>query len=196
MIEGCPDGGLTEQKKEALKAKMQAKKETWMDMSDIERVEYKEQKKALKANNTATTLLCGCCKGIESIVTLVEDKEGAVAKTLGFRKPRGDSDNEGGSYGFGGHGHHGKPGVWSSHGSGMDIESMLEEKCPGFVEQDGCANTEAEVDGPVNCDWFDSVNVKRGRRHKNKLYCGCCRDDVDPAVDPVDPVDPVNPGGD
>jgi len=94
MIEGCPDGGLTEQEKEELKAKMQAKKEMRMGMSRAERIEYKEEMEALKANNTATTLLCGCCKGTESIVTPVKDREGAVAKTLGFRRPKRDSDGE------------------------------------------------------------------------------------------------------
>ena len=94
MIEGCPDEGLTEEEREELKAKMQAKKEMWMGMSETERTAYKEERDILMATNTATTLLCGCCKGTESIVTLVKDKEGAVAKTLGFRRPRREDDGE------------------------------------------------------------------------------------------------------
>ena len=137
-------------------------------MSDEARAQYREDKKAMKAANAATVLGCGCCNdasGIESVKTLVKGKEGAVARTLDFRKPRIDGA-EGGGHGFGG------------HGSGMDIESVLAAKCPDFKAKDGCTNMEAEAEGEVDCSQFDSM--KRGHKMWPKmLYCGCgCRDDT------------------
>lgn len=152
----CSGERLTDDQRAELKTKMQTKKETWKSMTDADRLALKEQKEAIKASNNATVLLCGCCKGTDSIATLVKDREFAVAKTLGFRRPMDDG-----------------------------VESTLEEKCAAFVEEDGCAATEEEADGPVDCDWFDSANGERGLRLKKKLYCGCCRDPIDES-DPVD----------
>jgi len=152
----CSGERLTDDQRAELKTKMQAKKETWKSMTDAERLAFKEQKEAIKASNNATVLLCGCCKGTDSIATLVKDREFAVAKTLGFRRPKGDG-----------------------------VESTLEEKCAAFIEEDGCAATEEKADGPIDCDWFDSANGERGFRLKKKLYCGCCRDPIDD-LDPVD----------
>ena len=162
MVDGCPEGGLTDEQKEELKDKMEAKHEEMKAMSDEDREAYREERKANKAANADTVLGCGCCSGdsgIESVKSLVNGKEGAVAKALDFRKPK--VDGEGGG-----------------HGSGMDIESMLAAKCPAFKAEDGCTNMEADADGEVDCSQFDSM--KRGRKMGPKmLYCGCgCRDDT------------------
>ncbi len=172
-------------------------------MTSADRDDYKDQMKALKAANAATVLQCGCCQGTKTIAALVQGKEGAVAKALGFRKPRDDGDHDDQGFGGHGHGHHGKPGGWSQH-EGMGIENTLEEKCQNFLEQDGCTDAVANAGGQIDCSWYDSMHVKRGRHHSVKLYCSCCRDPaepVDPAdladpVDPADPADPTNPGGD
>jgi len=168
MVDGCPEGGLTDVQKEELKSKMEAKHEDMEAMTDEARAKYRQDKKAMKAANAATVLGCGCCSGdsgIESVKTLVNGKEGAVARTLNFRKPS-VGGAEGGGHGSGG------------HGSGMDIESMLAEKCPDFKAKDGCTNMEAEAEGEVDCSQFDTM--ERGRKMWPKmLYCGCCR--VDPA---------------
>ena len=176
MVDGCPEGGLTEVQKEELKDKMQAKREEMEAMTDEARDAYREERKANKAANAATVLGCGCCNdasGIESVKTIVKGNEGAVARALDFRKPK--VDGEGGYHVFGGHGSGG-------HGSGMDMESMLAVKCPDFKAEDGCANMEAEAAANSDyCSRFDSM--KRGRNGKmgaKMLYCGCgCR------VDPV-----------
>ena len=60
MVEGCSDKGLLDDEMEAIKTKMQEKKETWMGMSKEERKKLKEEKKAISASNVATVLSLGC----------------------------------------------------------------------------------------------------------------------------------------
>lgn len=90
----CSGERLTDDQRAELKTKMQANKETRKSRTDAERIAFKEQKEDIKASNKATVLLCGCCKGTASIATLVKDREFAVAKTLGFRRPRGDLEEK------------------------------------------------------------------------------------------------------
>ena len=110
LFEGCQEGGLTEEQKTEMKAKMQEKRAKWEDMTMEERADLREERKAIRDANAATVLGCGCCEGVESIKALVKDREGAVAKTLRFRKPRGEG-GFGQGHGNGHHGGGGRPGA-------------------------------------------------------------------------------------
>ena len=70
----------------------------------------------------------------------------------------------------------GRPGSSSSGGrpsgmgggskpDGVDIQSLLDERCPEY----DCASMSSP-----DCSRFDSMNTRGGR--KNMLWCGCCRD--------------------
>jgi len=50
---------------------------------------------------------------------------------------------------------------------GVDIQSLLDERCPEF----DCASMSGQE---FDCSRFDSMNTRGGR--KNMLWCGCCRD--------------------
>mmetsp|Transcript_27168 Transcript_27168/g.56564 ORF Transcript_27168/g.56564 Transcript_27168/m.56564 type:complete len:339 (-) Transcript_27168:216-1232(-) len=112
MVEGCPVEGLDDDEMEAFKTKLQEKKEMWVGMSKEERKELREEKKAINASNVAAVLSlgCGCCDGNEgesesesetALAALVRGREGAVAKALGFRKPKGEGGGLFGQLGSG-----------------------------------------------------------------------------------------------
>jgi hypothetical protein len=154
LIEGCVEE-LTEEQKEEIDAKMQAKKEQWMAMTDEEKAAKWQEKKDVREANAATVLGCSCCRegGTDNVADLVRGKEGAVAKTLGFRKPR----EEGG-------------GKWHGQGFGGS-EVNMEEKCARFQGEGKCDAEEAPDCTQVN-------TMKRYRHHGgrwfDKLYCNCC----------------------
>ena len=77
----------------------------------------------------------------------------------------------GGGGGGGGGGRSGK--------GDMDIQAVLNDKCPEFLEEDGCANVEGRVEEEITCERFDALTAgnTRGGRKGVMLYCACgCRD--------------------
>jgi len=75
----------------------------------------------------------------------------------GSGRPNGSSSSGGRPSGMGG----------DTKPDGVDIQSLLSEKCPEF---DCASMSEQDVD----CSRFDSMNTRGGR--KSMLWCGCCRD--------------------
>ncbi|KAL7550972.1 hypothetical protein ACHAWF_014180 [Thalassiosira exigua] len=58
-------------------------------------------------------------------------------------------------------------------GGGMDIQSMLAEKCQE-IDDDKCAGMASQN---IDCDRFDSMMTANTRgKFKKILYCRCCRD--------------------
>merc|ERR1739842_128991 len=94
---GCIDD-MTDEQRDEIRAQMQAHKEAWMALSDEERAALMDEKENAKAANAATVLGCSCCLdgGTDNVADLVEGREGWVAMSLGFRKPRGGGGHMGG----------------------------------------------------------------------------------------------------
>ena len=93
-----------------------------------------------------------------------QSQEGADGAALGgMQGSVGGSESEGGSSG--------RPGAGGSGGSGIDIQSLLAEKCPSF----DCLGVDSES---VDCSRFGSM-TGRERRRSGVLFCGCCVDNQD-----------------
>lgn len=153
LVEGCVED-LTEEEREEIKAQMQAKKDRWMAMTDEEKAVRKQDKEDARQANAATVLGCSCCVdgGTDNVADLVQGKEGRVAKTLGYQRPREDGGDH-------------RPGRLFG-----DSDVDMEEKCAAFQEQGKC-NTEVTID----CTEVDMVKRERkGGRWYKKLYCKCC----------------------
>lgn len=213
MIEGCPEEGLTDEKKDEFKAKMQEKKEIWKNMSKDERDELKQEKKFIRESNAATVLSlgCGCCGETGSDLSdLVRGKEGAVARTLGFRRPKGEGggllgqlgNGEGGGLlsqfgnGEGGgmlsqFGNGGGGGMLGQLGNGAGGDLVGKFGSGEFMNKmlDKKCPSFIEDNGcdeeEPDCTIFDTMTMKRGRQggpvRKYMLRCGCCsREGGDP----------------
>lgn len=63
--------------------------EEWSMMAFEERATLREAIEENDETNAATVLGCGCCLGKESIINLVNGREGAVAKAVGLSLDRG-----------------------------------------------------------------------------------------------------------
>lgn len=134
-------------------------------LSEDEIAQLKSDFQAEKEERREKMLKCACCGDMS-----VEDILAA----------KGDGDGNGGRPGLssGGGSGAGRPGGMGGGnrpegegGGGAFTQEMLDEKCEEF----DCSTVEAES---VDCTRFDdSMNTNtRGRRRKNRLYCGCCRD--------------------
>merc|ERR1712130_94989 len=160
------------------------------------------EKKAINVSNAAVVLSlgCGCCgSGSENTLSyLVRGKEGLVARTLGFRRPKGEgsllgqlgsdfASGEGllGQIGNGGGGGlldqlgNGEGGDILGQlgsgglGSGSFMRKILEKKCPTFKAEGRC-----EMEKKPDCSVFDDMVMKRDRQggpiRDYMLHCGCC----------------------
>ncbi len=132
-------------------------------LSEDEIAQLKSDFQAKKEERREQMLKCACCGDMS-----VEDILAA----------KGDGNENGGRPGLssGGGSGAGRPGGMGEgsrpggEGGGSLTQEMLDEKCETF----DCSTVEAES---VDCTRFDSMNTStRGRRRKNRLYCGCCRD--------------------
>ena len=122
-------------------------------LSEEEIAQLKSDLQAKKEERREQMLKCACCgdMSVEDILAAKGDGSGGGS---GAGRPGGMG---GGS----------RPG---GERGGAPTQEMLDEKCEAF----DCSTVEAES---VDCTRFDSMNTNtRGRRRKNRLYCGCCRD--------------------
>ena len=144
-------------------------------------------------------LFCGCCREMNEKVEVVSERarpgRGDLQPTQGVDSGSGmggrpggmtggsqsqvggdGSENggmQGGSMGGSGSqgGSSGRPGAGGSGGSGIDIQSLLAEKCPSF----DCLSVYSES---VDCARFETM-TGRERRRSGILFCGCCVDNQD-----------------
>ena len=155
---------------------------TTTDLTDEGIVDLKSEFKAKREERREQMLKCACCADM-SVEDILAAKGGQQQgdRSRPFGGGEGSAVKPEGS-GFGG----GRPGTagfgegsrpqqgGTSGGDDMDIEEVLAEKCPSFQDEDGCGDMPADLD----CTRFDSVTSvnTRGRRRRNFLFCGCCRD--------------------
>lgn len=151
------------------------------DLTDEQIVDLKSEFKAKKEERREQMLKCACCAdmSVEDILAAKGDRQqGDGSRPFGegsAGKPEGGRLGVGGMPGAAGFGGESRPQQGSaSGGDDTNIEEILAEKCPSFQDEDGCDDMPVELD----CTRFDSMTGTntRGRRRRNFLFCGCCRD--------------------
>ena len=170
LIEGCDDD-MSEKDaadlKDTINKALKEKREKLKDMSAEERAEYREQKEKVRQKNAKNVMTCGCCSDNPEfeLGELVGQIEGAVAKALGFCRPKGEGTHIG------------------SHVVGR-LQAMVDDKCPGYISS--CSNeaidlgTECVLEKP-DVDWSGLSPEERDQwKEQNKAFkeqvlkCSCC----------------------
>ena len=169
LIEGCDDDMSKEYAsdlKDTINTALQVKREKFKEMSKEDRANYRQQKEDMQQRNAENVMNCGCCADNPDfqLGELVDKIEGAVAKTLGFDTPKGDSVTCVGR-----------------------LQAMVDAKCPDFISS--CPDEaidigrECVLEKPERpkVDWAgislqDKIEWKEQRNEfkTQVLKCSCC----------------------
>jgi len=169
LIVGCDDEMSKEDAsdlKDTIIAALQVKREKFKEMSKEDRANYRQQKEEMRQRNAENVMNCGCCADNPDFVLgeLIEQIEGAVAKTLGFNIPKGGSVDCVGR-----------------------LQAMVDAKCPDYISS--CPDEaidigrECVLEKPErpSVDWAgisleDKVEWKEQRNEfkTQVLKCSCC----------------------